>query len=334
MTLVLLLDFIFLLLIRFFIKIVLTIFGWATDIFFGKLPDKNKIWFYLMLVLSFVWVYCLLAKAFPWMFNIFRDYIPEQSFTKAMTSFLYAVCVIGIPPTVGAMGAFITDVKREEEAKFLRWLLKGYRYSLMLGCTMAVILVCTPVIRIKRMLKHITAESIPADVAGRGNIYVMDEIIMALKKSDMKAMKKVPSKFYSVPVKMINGIMKELFDYVSDREFYVVAENVSIYLNSSDLMIEGKPEMVEKAKIAIVKGFVENDIYLTENEISRSIETKILTIYKNWKNGNASSDEALRALRNLTETGFAEGITYNDWALLSVQIYEAEHNILSKKPNC
>ena len=128
--------------------------------------------------------------------------------------------------------------------------------------------------------------------------------------------------------------MKELFDYVSDREFYVAAENVSIYLNSSDLMIEGKPEMVEKAKIAIVKGFVENDIYLTENEISRSIETKILTIYKNWKNGNASSDEALRALRNLTETGFAEGITYNDWALLSVQIYEAEHNILSKKPNC
>ena len=86
--------------------------------------------------------------------------------------------------------------------------------------------------------------------------------------------------------------------------------------------------------LAIVKGFVENDIYLTENEISRSIETKILTIYKNWKNGNASSDEALRALRNLTETGFAEGITYNDWALLSVQIYEAEHNILSKKPNC
>ena len=114
----------------------------------------------------------------------------------------------------------------------------------------------------------------------------------------------------------------------------MAAENVSIYLNSSDLMIEGKPEMVEKAKIAIVKGFVENDIYLTENEISRSIETKILTIYKNWKNGKASSDEALRALRNLTETGFAEGSTYNDWALLSVQIYEAENNILSKKPNC
>ena len=50
MPLVLLLDFIFLLLIRFFIKIVITIFGWATNIFFGKLPDKNKVWFYIMMI--------------------------------------------------------------------------------------------------------------------------------------------------------------------------------------------------------------------------------------------------------------------------------------------
>ena len=334
MTLVILLDFIILLLIRFFIKIVLTIFGWATNIFFGKLPDKNKIWFYMMLVLSFVWIYCLLAKAFPWMFNIFTDYIPEGAFTRAMKALLYIVCVIGIPPTVGAMGAYITDVKKEEEAKFLRWLLKGYRYSLMLGVTMAVILVCTPVIRIKRILKHITAESMPAGVAGKGNIYVMDEIIIALGKADMRAMKRVPSKFYSVPVKMINGIMKELFDYVSDREFYIAAENVSIYLNSSDIMIEGKPELVEKAKIAIVKGFVENDIFLTENDISRKMETKILTIYKNLKKGCLSSNEALRSLRNLTETGFEEDITYDDWALLTAQMNEVEHNILSKKTNC
>lgn len=334
MTLVLLLDFIILLLIRFFIKIVLTIFGWATNIFFGKLPDRSKIWFYLMLVLSFVWIYCLLAKAFPWMFNIFRDYIPERSFTKAVTKFLYSVCVIGIPPTVGAIGAFITDVKKEEEAKFVQWLFKGYRYSLMLGCTMAVILVCTPVIRIKRILKHIVADSLSAGVAGKGNIYVMDEIITALKSSNMMAMKRVPSKFYSVPVKMINGIMKELFDYVSDRELYVAAENVSIYLNSTDLMIEGRADMVEKAKIAIVRGFVENDIYLTENELSRKMETEILTIYRKWKNNDICSDEALEMLRNLTERGFAEGILYADWALLSIQINEVEHNILSKKTNC
>ena len=56
----------------------------------------------------------------------------------------------------------------------------------------------------------------------------------------MAAVKRVPSKFYSVPVDMINNIMKELFNYVSDRDLYVAAENVNIYLNSTDLMIEGK----------------------------------------------------------------------------------------------
>ena len=53
MPLLLLVDFAVLLLIRFFIKIVITIFGWATNIFFGEIKDKNKVWFYIMILLSF-----------------------------------------------------------------------------------------------------------------------------------------------------------------------------------------------------------------------------------------------------------------------------------------
>ena len=71
MPLLLLVDFAVLLLIRFFIKIVITIFGWATNIFFGEIKDKNKVWFYIMILLSFVWIYCVAAKAFPAMFTIF-----------------------------------------------------------------------------------------------------------------------------------------------------------------------------------------------------------------------------------------------------------------------
>lgn len=334
MTLILLVDFIILLLIRFFIKIVLTIFGWATNIFFGRLPDRSRIWFYLMLILSFLWIYCLLGKAFPWMFRIFGDYIPQGTITKALTAFLYAVCVIGIPPAVGAIGAFIKGVKKSDKKALVSWFFKGYRYTLRLGCTMAVILVCTPVIRIKRMLRHITAKNLPAQVAGRGNIFVMDEIIIALRSSGMAAVKKVPSKFYSVPVDMINNIMKELFNYVSDRDLYVAAENVNIYLNSTDLMIEGRPDMVEKAKIAIVKGFVENDIFLTESERSRKVESEIVTIYRRWKKDEITGDEALLKLEKLTESGFLEGITYDDWAILSIQANEAQRIILAKKTNC
>lgn len=42
MPLLLLVDFAVLLLIRFFIKIVITIFGWATNIFFERLKTRTK----------------------------------------------------------------------------------------------------------------------------------------------------------------------------------------------------------------------------------------------------------------------------------------------------
>ncbi len=333
MPFLLLFDLIILLLIRFFIKIVITIFGWATSIFFGKLPEKNRIWFYIMMILSFVWVYCMVAKVFPVMLSIFSYYVPERSFTKLIKHLLYIVCLIVIPPSVGALGAMITGVSRTDKKNFALWLLKGYKYTVILGVTMAVMLVCTPVIRIKRILRHIVAEDMPMAVTGNGKIRVMDEIIYSLGISGMKAVKKIPSRFYSVPAKMINGTLKELFNYVSDRELYITGENLSIYLNSSDIMIEGRKDTVEKARIAIVRGFVENDIYLTESENSRKIESEILTIYKKWKNDEYCEDEALARLRNIMNSGFEDNILYDDWALLSIQANVIQNKILDNKRN-
>lgn len=334
MPLFLLLDFFILLLIRFFVKIFITIFGWATEIFFGKLPDKNKGWFYFMIVLSFIWIYCLAATAFPILFNIFKDYVPQNSLTSIFRRVLYILCVVGIPPAVGLIGAKITGVTKNDKKKYIECIVRGYRYSAMLGCAMAVILVCAPVIRIKRMIKKTDAKSMDMHVAGKGNIYVMDEIRKSLSKIGISSTKKIPSRFYSLPTKMINGIMREMFNYVSDREFYVSGEKINIYINSADIMLEGDPDTVEKAQSAIVKGFVENDIFLTYNENSQKIEFQIFTVYDKWKKKEVSDREAIETLRNIASIIFEEDMTYNERALLSVQINEVQNNILAKKTNC
>lgn len=333
MPLLLLFDFAVLLLIRFFIKIVITVFGWATNIFFGELQDKNKVWFYIMMLLSFVWLYCMAAKAFPAMFTIFTGYIPEESITKAIKRLVYVLCVVAIPPAVGFIEAMIMGIDRSDKKRIIFSVLRGYISTVKLGVAMIVMLVCTPVIRGKRMLRHVKAKSMSMGVAGKGNIYVMDEIITALAHVDIKTVKKIPSKFYSVPVKILNGTMKKLFNYVSDREIYISGENINIYLNSSDIMIEGNEAYIEKAKLAIVRGFVENDIFLTESDKARKLESEILTIYKNWKIEVYNYDKALNCLKKLIIEGFDEGLTYDEWALLSVQINEIQNKILDKRKN-
>lgn len=333
MPLLLLVDFAVLLLIRFFIKIVITIFGWATNIFFGEIKDKNKVWFYIMILLSFVWIYCVAAKAFPAMFTIFVGYIPERSVTKALKRIVYVLCLAAIPPAVGFIETIITGIDRKDKKRMILSILGGYISVIRLGLAMAVMLVCTPVIRCKRMLRHTKAKSMSMGVAGKGNIYVMDEIIISLAKADIKTVKKIPSKFYSIPVKMLNAKMKKMFNYVSDREIYISGENISIYLNSSDIMLEGREEYIEKAKMAIVRGFVENDIFLTESEKAQLLEKEILTIYRNWEKGVYESDEAIEYLKNMIIRGFTDGITYDEWALLSVQMNEIQNKILDKKTN-
>ncbi len=331
MPFLILLDFIILLLVRFFVKIVITIFGWATNIFFGKLPDKNKVWFYVMMIISFVWMYCVAAKVFPAMLKIFIDYIPNKMFTQILRKLIYMLCLIAIPPSVGAIGAKIKGVSKDDKKRFIMWLLRGYRYTLILGAAMAVMLVFTPVIQAKRVIRHITAENMNMDVSGNGRMKVLDEIVTAMRGGGINTIKKIPSKVYSVPVKMVNGIIKELFDYTSYREMYVAGENISIYVNSSDIMLEGRKEVIEASRKAIVKGFVENDIFLTGNRESRRVEKEYITIYRNWKDGSVDSKSTLELLQKLIESSFKCDISYDEWALLLVQINVIQNIVLEKE---
>ena len=182
-----------------------------------------------------------------------------------------------------------------------------------------------------RILKREISKSMNMKVAGNGNIYVMNEISKALMKSGIKTVKKVPSKVYSLPTKMINGIVKDLFDYVSDREFYVSGEDISIYINSADIMLEGKKELVEKVQTAIVKGFVVNNIYLTNDDKSRKIEREINSIWLKWTAEEISSEEAAVRLIKLTNQSFEEDMSYDERALLSVQLNEVQNEILIKR---
>ncbi|MDD4433850.1 MAG: hypothetical protein PHN48_09180, partial [Parabacteroides sp.] len=220
-------------------------------------------------------------------------------------------------------------ITRADKKKYFECIIRGYRYSALLGCAMAVILVCAPVIRIRRITKKNIAKSMDMHIAGNGNIYVMDEIRKSLRKIGISSTIKIPSKFYSLPTKMLNGIMKELFNYVSDRELYVAGEKINVYLNSTDIMLEGKPDVVEKVQSAIVKGFVENNIFLTNSKNSQKIEFEIFNTYNKWKNNDEAGNEAIGMLRNLANTAFEEDMTYNERALLSVQINEVQNNILA-----
>ena len=90
MPLLLLIDFLVLLFLKFFIKIFITVFGWAADIFFGEFSEKMRVWFYLIIVFSFIWLFLILARFFPGMLGIFNGYIPEESiFNKVVEQVIY-----------------------------------------------------------------------------------------------------------------------------------------------------------------------------------------------------------------------------------------------------
>lgn len=336
MPVVLILNLVVLLLSKFFIKIVITVFGWATGIFFGKFSKKWRVAFYIMMILSFVWVFFVIAKVFPVLFDVFKGYVPEMTFMEVIINVVSVLAIMAIPPAVSFIGAKIKGINIREKKRIAFWLVKCYAYTVVLGVSMAVMLVCSPVIRVLRIIRHIKADNMAMGIAGVGNIYVMDEIIKSLEKEGMVCSKKIPPKIYSLPSKMLKGIVKDLFGYTADREFYIKGDNLSIYLNPSDIMIEGFEGNVEAVKKAIVKGFVANDIYLTESESSRSIENDIHYVYEKLQRCDKDIIDVANAMadvKKLLNSDFFKIISYEDWALLSAQIGVIEGMIIEKSKN-
>ena len=334
MSILLLIDFLILLFLKFFIKIFITVFSWAADIFFGEFSEKMKVWFYLIIVLSFVWLFLILAKFFPGMLGIFNGYIPEERmFSKVMEQVIYIFFIIVIPLGVGGIAARFDEGCKKNKYQHIKWLVKGYRYAVRLGVTMVLMLICTPVIRIKRMIRRIYVSDMTMGISGNSFMYVMDEISKVLRKEGINVIKKEPPKMYMLPIMSADAIIKEIFHVESYRDLCLSGDNVSIYINSYSIMIEGEKNKIERVKMAIAKGFVQNRIYLTKSKIAQEMEDGIYNVYLMLENSICNEQE----LKNITdkiiefgEVGTEGSMAYEDWAALSIKVKEIQNIILQE----
>ena len=319
-------DFIILILSKFFIKIVITVFGWATGIFFGRFSDKWKTTFYIMMVLSFVWLFFIAAEAFPAVLNVFSDYIPKKA--NVIWNWVIVFCIIAIPPLVGLNGARVNGISRDDKKGIALWLLKGYRISAVLSVSVTVMLFSTVIIRLKRLLGRVVTENMTLYSCQRGKIYIMNEIIKALKLEEIYCVKKKASGLYSIPYRMLKKTFEEMFGFSAERELYIAGEGISIYLNARDIMLEGESALVDKARKAIVKYCVGSEIYLTETAVES--EEKVKKIYKSFtdgiKNGNCCIKEMCSVFKSIEK----DNIGYDEWRVISAQIC-AVYNLISDK---
>ena len=136
---------------RFIVKILITVFNWAMEIFFGKMPREIQKKRNIVAILSVAWVILVFGTLYPAVVQTFYNYIPDKEIRSLVTFWLGSFGIFVMPVIVGY---FVTEMnrKKDEKINYFYLILDGFYYSFYIGRAMLIMFILAPFITLKRFV--------------------------------------------------------------------------------------------------------------------------------------------------------------------------------------
>ena len=311
---------------RFFIKIFITIFSWAIVIFFGKIPTEKNIKLSSMAILSLLWLVVIIGFVFPFITKFVYGYIPNKTLEKSIAAFLSSAGIFILPAIVGLLAFFMENNRWNKN--IFKVLAKGYYYCIVMSISISFMLVCAPIITLKRYLLREHTTNIPLIVKNGRVEEVLFLIHEQIVLKDVEVIIKKPNPFYRFPIIILNKLIKDLLKVYDTRNIMLKGDGFKIYINPTDILIEGKKRNIDYIKICIVNILAFDETYMTWSSIGHGYEDKGLCIYNLFIKGLYSINEAILRLDEMLEKLEKESIDYFEWEVITRQFYVFEIEIL------
>src|SRR5262245_56032895 len=127
-----------------------TVFGWATTLLLGRLPEDRQIYLSLTGLGAVLWVIVLLGVAFPRLGTFLLAVVPfSAQLDPGWVRLGMLAAVVLLPLGVGVLSLFLVDPEDRPPGKDrVVAILKGYPYTLGLAVTLLLVLFVAPVAKL------------------------------------------------------------------------------------------------------------------------------------------------------------------------------------------
>lgn len=317
---------------RFFVKIFITVFGWAVVIFYGRIPEEKSRLFFLLSVLSLVWIILIGGLLYPALVKPFYDYIPYHNMKKIISMILESLGVLIIPVIVGELAVFIKGKEKATYKAYFKATFVGYMYSFLMGIAMALMLLFAPLITAKRAVMRYKSLHIPVVIPTGDTNAVIKKISASLEKKGILITIKRTSILYRLPVIIIRKIIRQILGLEIDgrQNKMIKGKDFRIFINPTDIMIEGEKVMIEWLRCRIVMELIYDEAYLTYSEEAQQMEKGGLSVYKGYERGLYTEKEAAAVLEDMKEKAEYTIDNYEEWEMIVFGLLWFENKILKK----
>ncbi len=314
---------------RFIFKILITVFNWAMEIFFGKMPREIQKKRNIVAILSVAWVILVFGTLYPAVVQTFYNYIPDKEIRSLVTFWLGSFGIFVMPVIVGY---FVTEMnrKKDEKINYFYLILDGFYYSFYIGRAMLIMFILAPFITLKRFVLQRKTLSLSVIFKSK-KLEIISEIVEHFNRIGYTCEVNISKGFGRKITKIMKNPFAALFGLKGTNEFIIKSENFTMYFFNFDICILSNKEFIETLKIELLKILIHHDIYLTWGEEANSIEDRLFFIRELFKKGALEPAECFREYEKINRSLAKKEIDFYEWQVISMRIslYEKELELLN-----
>jgi hypothetical protein len=281
-------------------KLLSTVFGWATMLLFGKVPEERQVHLSIMALGSVVWLVVFLGVLFPALGVWLLTFVPLPGWlNETWVRLLMIVATVLVPPGVGwtALRMLDPEERPKEAAGRVKAVLKGYPYTLGLALTLVLMTLFAPFLKLRPLVRRWETQHVPVVVEANDYRDTVDRIQEALQEAGWRTERRQASWMLRVPTKVLTllagGAIENL---VAEQLATLRGEALEVTLHPSDLVISGKEADVAGARAVLAEQLAFSCAHLTWTEEAQETEDRLEALWRQVGDGRTDGSPERRGL--------------------------------------
>lgn len=318
---------------RFAGKILTTALGWASTLLFGRVPADRQILVVGITFGSVIWMVLIAGVIFPDVGTFLLVLVPQQTVVPEWIIRLAMLAgALIVPAIVGGLTLTLAAPTQRSGRRIAEGIGRGYPLTALLAVLLLFLAGLSIWRKARSLAKGWTDAHVPIVVQAGAYEQVADDLDRAVTAAGLDVTPITASAAMSKPAKWLAAVAGPgSRSLVPDRLIQLDGQDLDILIYPMDLLISGKPDLVNRARAAMASRLTTSSAHLTVSAEAQAVEDRLTALARppvDDPDRRPRYDEAAETeLRSIDEVLATIPVSYEEWEVLYRQRLQVERDL-------
>jgi hypothetical protein len=325
-------------------RVINMVFGWATVMLFGRVPQERQIFLSVVAFGSIIWLIAVLGIAFPSAATMMLAFVPVPKWVdEGWIRIAMVAAAVFVPPLVGesAIRAVNPDRQPRGARRIAEALISGYRFALGIAVALVALMLVAPILWTRNFRRGWTTRHVPVIVHRRDYATVLDDVQRALNTARVPAQRGQIGGLLRVPTAVLAFAAAGRIQALDAETARLSSPHVEILLYPFDLVISGDRAQVSRAQAIVAEQLVRTKAYMTWSAQGNTLEDRLKRLWvrigrelpDTLAEARAAAGPTADILAEVERIGLdlrAACLSYEEWEVLFREVLMVERELLRR----